>query len=89
MTYSDLFNVLPFGNIVMVKTLTGDAIARMLEQQTPNRVLQVSSTFATRGIQRSRPGSRVNRSTQIDGKPILTDRAIPGRHQRLRLEWRR
>ena len=71
-TYGDLFNVLPFGNIVMVKTLSGDAIARMLEQQTPNRVLQISSTVRYAWDPAKPQGSRVNRSTiEIGGKPIV------------------
>ena len=75
-TYSDLFNVLPFGNIVMVKTLTGDAIYRLLEQQIPARVLQVSGNFGYSWDPTRPPGSRVNRaSVRIDGKPVIaTDR---------------
>jgi 5'-nucleotidase len=71
-TFSDLFNVLPFGNIVVVKTLTGDAIARMLEQQTPIRVLQVSSNVGYAWDPIKPQGSRVNHaSIQIDGKPLV------------------
>jgi len=71
-TFSDLFNVLPFGNTVMVKTLSGDAIIRLLEQQTPVRVLQVSSTFRYAWDPAKPAGSRVNRgSIQIDGKPLV------------------
>jgi 5'-nucleotidase len=71
-TFGDLFNVLPFGNIVMVKTLSGDAIARMLEQQTPNRVLQISSTVRYAWDPAKPQGKRVNRSTiEIGGKPIV------------------
>ena len=32
-TYEAIYNVQPFGNAVMVKTMTGDAIRRVLEQQ--------------------------------------------------------
>lgn len=71
-TFSDVFNVLPFGNQVMVKTLTGDAIARMLEQQTTARVLQVSNTFRYAWDPAKPVGSRVNRtSIHIDGKPLV------------------
>ncbi len=75
-TYADLFNVMPFGNVVMVKTLTGDAIVRMLEQQTTARVLQVSATFGYAWDPMKAAGSRVNRtSIRIDGKPlVMTDR---------------
>ena len=73
-TYGDVFNVLPFGNIVIVKTITGDAIVRLLEQQFvgTQRILQVSKGF-TYEWDRSKPdGNRVNRaSIQIDGKPLL------------------
>jgi len=67
---------LPFGNVVMVKTLTGDAIVRMLEQQTTARVLQVSATFGYAWDPMKAAGSRVNRtSIRIDGKPlVMTDR---------------
>src|SRR4029079_11516747 len=61
-TYSDVFNVMPFGNQVMVKTLTGDAIVRMLEQQTTARVLQVSNTFRYAWDPTKPVGSRVNRA---------------------------
>lgn len=71
-TFSDLFNVLPFNNIVMVKTLTGDAIARMLEQQTLIKVLQVSSNVRYAWDPQKPQGNRVNRaSIQIDGKPLV------------------
>ena len=71
-TYSDVFNVMPFGNQVMVKTLTGDAIVRMLEQQTTARVLQVSNTFRYAWDPAKPVGSRVNRaSIHIEGKPLV------------------
>jgi len=71
-TFNDLFNVLPFGNTVMVKTLTGDSIGRLLEQQTPVRMLQVSSTFRYAWDPEKPAGSRVNRaSIQIEGKGLI------------------
>ena len=50
-TYSELFTVQPFSNVMTVETLTGDMIKRLLEQQFgglaagTNRILQVSSGF--------------------------------------------
>ncbi len=51
-TYGEAFTVQPFGNSLVTKTMTGDMIRRLLEQQFPgcggqttNRILQVSSTF--------------------------------------------
>ena len=47
-TYSEMFTVQPFSNVMNVKTMTGDAIYRLLEQQFDNpavgqiRLLQVS-----------------------------------------------
>ena len=51
-TYGEAFTVQPFGNSLVTKTMTGDMIRRLLEQQfvgcavpTTNRILQVSNTF--------------------------------------------
>jgi 5'-nucleotidase len=64
--------VLPFGNLVIVKTLTGDAIFRLLEQQTPAKVLQVASTLRYAWDPARPQGSRINRaSLRIDGKPMV------------------
>ena len=71
-TFSDVYNVLPFNNIVMVKTLTGDALLRLLEQQTLPRTLQVSANFHYAWDPTKPAGSRINRaSVQIDGKPLI------------------
>ena len=52
-TYGEAFNVQPFGNSLVTKTMTGDMIRRLLEQQFPGcggqtvkRILQISSTFS-------------------------------------------
>jgi 5'-nucleotidase len=52
-TYGEAFTVQPFGNSLVTKTMTGDMIRRLLEQQfvgcavpTSNRILQVSNTFS-------------------------------------------
>lgn len=53
-SYADLFKVLPFGNMLMAATMTGDDIRRLLEQQFDNprpgmvRMLAVSSGFTYR-----------------------------------------
>jgi 5'-nucleotidase len=73
-TYGDVFNILPFGNIVVVKTMTGEAIVRLLEQQFVGRtrVLQPSAGFSYEWDPGQPEGSRVNHSSiQIDGKPLV------------------
>jgi 5'-nucleotidase len=52
-TYGEAFTVQPFGNSLVTKTMTGDMVRRLLEQQFPGcggqttqRILQVSSTFS-------------------------------------------
>ena len=51
-TYSEMFNVQPFNNVMNVKTMTGDSIYQLLEQQFDNpavgaiRLLQVSKGFS-------------------------------------------
>jgi len=51
-TYGEAFLVQPFGNSMVTKTMTGDMLRRLLEQQfvgcgsqTTQRILQVSATF--------------------------------------------
>ena len=74
-TYAQLFAVQPFGNTVVVKTLTGDAIVDLLEEQFGlgrTRILQVSRGF-TYAYDRSRPrGQRIDRaSVRIAGMPLV------------------
>jgi 5'-nucleotidase len=52
-TYGEAFSVQPFGNSLVTKTMTGDMIRRLLEQQfvgcggqTTQRILQVSISFS-------------------------------------------
>jgi 5'-nucleotidase len=51
-TYSEMFNVQPFGNNLVTKTLTGEQIRALLQQQfvgcgqTANRILQISEGFS-------------------------------------------
>jgi 5'-nucleotidase len=51
-TYGEAFTVQPFGNSLVTKTMTGDMLRRLLEQQfsgcggqTTQRILQISRTF--------------------------------------------
>ncbi len=74
-TYSDAFNVLPFGNVVIVKTLSGDALRRLLEQQFDNprpgqnTLLQVSNGFGYSYSLSRPPGHRVEpASITINGR---------------------
>jgi 5'-nucleotidase len=63
-TYNQLFTVQPFNNVMTVKTMTGDMIRRLLEQQftviAPGiRLLQVSHGFTYSYDLRQPAGSRV------------------------------
>lgn len=76
-TYGELFTIQPFGNSLTVKTLTGEQIRRLLEQQWsgPNagaiKILQVSEgfgysyNFSLPATSRVVPGS-----ITLDGAPI-------------------
>ena len=77
-TYAQLFEVLPFGNIVMAKTMTGDTLVQLLEEDHarvivgPARILQPSRGFGYT-YDSSRPvGQRVDRaSIRINGAPLV------------------
>jgi 5'-nucleotidase len=63
-TYNQLFNVQPFNNVMTVKTMTGDMIRRLLEQQftviaPAIRLLQVSNGFTYTYDATQPAGSRV------------------------------
>ena len=76
-TYSEMFTVQPFSNVMNVKTMTGDSIYRLLEQQFDNpgvgrsgccRCRRASPTATT---SRRPAGSRVTPgSVAINGVPI-------------------
>ena len=80
-TYAQLFEVQPFGNTVVAKTMTGDALVQMLEEDHgrviagPARFLQPSRGF-TYTYDTSRPaGQRVDRaSIRINGAPLVPTR---------------
>ena len=76
-TYSDAFNVLPFGNVVIVKTLSGNALRRLLEQQFDNprpgqnTMLQVSNGFGYSYSLSQPRGRRVDgASITINGRNV-------------------
>jgi 5'-nucleotidase len=69
-----LFSVLPFGNEVIVKSLTGDELMAVLEQQfgaDRTRIMQVSRGV-TYAYDPGRPaGQRIDRaSVRINGAPL-------------------
>lgn len=75
--YADAFDTLPFGNRVVVRTMTGEALLRMLEQQFDNpdpgstKILQIAGAL-TYMHDRTRPvGERIDRvSVMVDGRPL-------------------
>jgi 5'-nucleotidase len=77
-TFAQLFTVAPFGNIVTTKTLSGQGILDMLEQQfgaTQTRIIQVSRGF-TFAYDPSKPrGQKIDRaSVRINGQPLVPTR---------------
>jgi 5'-nucleotidase len=68
-TYDELFTVQPFGNVLTVITLSGDAVMRVLEQQFDNptagatKILQVSQGFSYRYRLNAPPGQHVDRDS--------------------------
>jgi 5'-nucleotidase len=73
-TYAQVFSVAPFGNELIVKSISGEVLLRMLEEQfSPDRrrVMQMSNGF-TYAYDLSRPpGQRVIRdSVRINGAPL-------------------
>jgi 5'-nucleotidase len=76
-SYAEAFSVLPFGNITVVKTITGEELARTLERQFDNptagqrKILQVSRGFSYAYDQGRPAGQRVDRaSITIDGRAV-------------------
>src|SRR5207247_663985 len=76
-TYSNAFTVQPFANVMQVKTMTGDMIYRLLEQQwsganagTNTKILQVSQGF-TYSYDLTRTGNKVlPGSVMLDGVAV-------------------
>jgi 5'-nucleotidase len=78
LTYAGAFELLPFGNIVVVKTLMGRELADLLEQQftgddrTRWRVLQTSHSLRYSWSAARPEGFRVDRaSLRIDDTPVV------------------
>ena len=73
-TYAQIFSVVPFGNELIVKTVTGEVLANMLEEQfgaERRRIMQVSTGFAYSYDPSRGPGQRVDRSSiRINGMPL-------------------
>ena len=81
-TYAQAFSVLPFGNELIVKSISGETLLRMLEQQFGEgrvRIMQVSDGF-TYAYDPSRPaGRRIDRSSvRLNGELV-----VPARQYRL------
>lgn len=76
-TYGQLFSVQPFGNTLMVMSLTGEQIRQVLEQQFNSgtntvdapRILQVSEGFGYRFDLSQKPGQRVS-DIRLNGRPL-------------------
>jgi 5'-nucleotidase len=72
-TYAQVFSVVPFGNELIVKSIRGEILLRMLEEQfgpDRRRIMQVSGLTYTHDPSRP-PGQRVIRdSVRINGAPL-------------------
>lgn len=79
-TYGDVFTMQPFGNNLVVMTLTGAEIKQMLEdQQRPGReqpsFLLPSKSLSYRWVAKAPHGQRVQ-DLRIDGQPVDPNAAI-------------
>ena len=74
-TYAEAFNVQPFGNSLVTKTMTGAQIKALLEQQFNNpgagqtRFLQVSKGFSYTWSQSAPAGDKIS-NIAINGVPV-------------------
>ena len=81
--YGQLYAVQPFGNQLVVKTLSGAQIRAVLEQQFASgsntvqrpRVLSVSSGFSYRFDLSRPPGERIS-DMKLNGAPLLPDTPV-------------
>jgi 5'-nucleotidase len=73
-TYAQFFSVTPFGNELIVKTVTGETLVNMLEAQfgaERRRIMQVSRGFTYSYDPSRGPGRRVDRnSIRLNGMPL-------------------
>ncbi len=79
-TFGDVFTMQPFGNSLVVMTLTGAEVKQMLEdQQRPGRenpsFLLPSKSLSYRWVARAPHGQRVQ-DLRIDGQPVDPNAAI-------------
>lgn len=79
-TYGDVFTMQPFGNSLVVMTLTGAELKALLEQQQPAgrsapSFLQPSAGLAYRWVARAPHGERVQDLT-LDGRPVAPGEAL-------------
>jgi 5'-nucleotidase len=76
-TYEDLFNAQPFGNLLVTMTLTGAQLMELLNQQfspTRTRILQVSTGFSFTWALSGDAGMRIDRtSVRLNGIPLADD----------------
>lgn len=73
LTYSDVFAVHPFGNLLVTLTLSGEQIDALLEQQwtDTDTILQVSAGFSYEWNAAAAPGERVDITRiRLDGAPL-------------------
>jgi 5'-nucleotidase len=69
-TFGQLFSLQPFGNGLVVQTLTGAQIKRLLEQQFLGpELMEPSAGFAFAYDESRQPGDRIVSAT-FDGKPV-------------------
>jgi 5'-nucleotidase len=68
-TYAQLFDVEPFADFVMVKSVSGEALLRALEQER----VQVSNGFTLTYVPTRPPGQRIT-AASLNGMPIQLDR---------------
>jgi len=77
-TYAQLFSALPFANELVVRSLTGDALLRVLEDQfnaRRTRVMPVSASLTYAYDLSRTEGQRVDRSSvRVNGAPLQPDR---------------
>ncbi len=77
LTFADIFAVQPFGNDLVVLTLTGSEIETILKQQyqpSGNNILQVSDGFEFTWRQPAgQPIEIIPGSVKLDGQPLLPD----------------
>jgi 5'-nucleotidase len=77
-TYEQVFDVLPFGNQLVIRTMTGEALLRVLEQQFDNpdpgrkKMLKMSSSMSYAYDETRPAGQRIDRaSVKIAGRPLV------------------